>query len=302
MRATGGGPRPKLSFRQIEVFRAVMRMGTVSGASAVLNAAQPGVSRAIRRLEDVVGFALFRRMRGRLVPTAEARALVEHADRLYLQLEGVNDAVERIAEGESRPFRVGASPSMARRLVPAGLVRLREFYPRLPLHLDVMPISQMVDFLLFGRGECLVTMFPVDHPGVTTARIGRGRLVCLLPPTHALSRRTDLRAREVPRERFVTFETDTPHGRLVSALFGGAPPAASIGVRFADSAVNLVAAGLGVAVVDEFSAIGLDPASVAVVPIRGGPEVGVHLSWPLLIGRTRAIETFDAGLRKALDP
>jgi DNA-binding transcriptional LysR family regulator len=296
------GVRPRPSFGQIEAFRAVMRMGTVSGASAMLNASQPGVSRAVRRLEDVIGFALFERVRGRLAPTREARLLLAHVDRLFDQFDAVSDVLARIADGEDRPFRVGASPSVARRLVPLAFAKVRSAHPRLPLHLDVMSIAQMTDFLLFGRGEALVTMFPVEHPGIEGARLGRGRLVCLLPPGHRLARSPYLRAKDVPRERFVSFEPDTPHGRLIAALFGGDVPPASVGVRFAETAANLVATGLGVAIVDEFSAMGLDPAAIAAVPIRGSPELGVHLAWNRATGRTRQIAALEAGLRAALGP
>src|SRR3712207_2008590 len=66
------GPR-RLSARQIEVFRAVMVAGSLSGAAQQLNVSQPSLTRLVRRIEDQVGFALFDRVKGRLLPTAEAR-------------------------------------------------------------------------------------------------------------------------------------------------------------------------------------------------------------------------------------
>lgn len=69
--------RSVLSFRQIEVFRAVMIAKSVIGASRMLNCAQPGLSRTIKHMEGKVGFQLFNRINGRLAPTQEAMKLFD---------------------------------------------------------------------------------------------------------------------------------------------------------------------------------------------------------------------------------
>ena len=61
--------------RELEIFRTVMMAGSANKAAALLGVSQPAVSQSIRRLEDGAGFALFARLRGRLQPTPEARAV-----------------------------------------------------------------------------------------------------------------------------------------------------------------------------------------------------------------------------------
>ena len=58
--------------RQLEVFCTLMRCGTVTGAAAMLNISQPALSQILLHAEDQLGFKLFNRVRGRLVPTQEA--------------------------------------------------------------------------------------------------------------------------------------------------------------------------------------------------------------------------------------
>ena len=58
--------------RQLEVFTAVMRVGTVTGAAQSLNISQPALSQILLHCEDELGFKLFDREKGRLRPTAEA--------------------------------------------------------------------------------------------------------------------------------------------------------------------------------------------------------------------------------------
>src|SRR5215467_3146050 len=64
-----------ITLRQIEAFRAVMEAGTVIEGASSMRLSQPAVSRLIGDLEASLGYSLFARVRGRLVPTDEAQVL-----------------------------------------------------------------------------------------------------------------------------------------------------------------------------------------------------------------------------------
>lgn len=279
-----------------------MVAGTVKGAASVLGTSQPALTRTLRRMEDLVGVPLFRRVKGRLVPTGEGRALFEHVERLHGQLAGLDRVVERIAGGDGQVFRPGSSPSLARRLLPEALAGLRSRHPALRLHLDVLSITQMPDYLTFGQGECVLTIFPMAHPLVATARLGEGRLVCLLPAGHRLSARPEVAADDLADEPFIAFDDNTPHGRLIATLFppGVRRPAISIGVRFAETALNLISTGMGVAMVDEFSAMGASGLPVEVRPVRRSPTFGVHLNQAAAAGASRWVDELGQELRRLL--
>ena len=58
-----------MNLRQIEIFRAVMSAGSITGAARLLHVSQPSVSRMVRHLELQLGVALFERRNGRLFAT-----------------------------------------------------------------------------------------------------------------------------------------------------------------------------------------------------------------------------------------
>jgi len=64
-----------MRIRQLEAFRAVMLCQTVTKASEMLHISQPAATRLIADLEESIGFTLFERIRGRLIPTPEAQTL-----------------------------------------------------------------------------------------------------------------------------------------------------------------------------------------------------------------------------------
>ena len=72
-----------LNIRQIETFAAVMKTGTASRAAETLGITQPAVSRSLAELERAVGFALFARIRNRLVPTPEAKQLYQDVETTF---------------------------------------------------------------------------------------------------------------------------------------------------------------------------------------------------------------------------
>ncbi|MCQ4160336.1 LysR substrate-binding domain-containing protein [Roseomonas sp. GC11] len=291
-----------LTLRQIEVFRAVLRAGTLVGAARELGIAQPTASRILARVEDVMGLPLFERAGGRLHPTAEARRMLEEIDRAY---EALRAAVGRAAEaarlGESR-FHVGASPSLGRMLVPAALAGLTQRHPELSLHLDVLSVSQVATYLTEGPGEVAVTLFPIAQAGLRSARVGRGAPVALVPRDWPLARREVLRPEDLRGLPLAVFEGWSVHGQVLNAFLAqaGVVPGRRHHVRFADSAAALAEAGLAVAVIDPFSALSARRDRLAVLPTSGerGFEVYVHRVVDRVQGRF--LKTFEALLAEGI--
>ena len=91
----------KLNLRQIEVFRAIMLSGSISGASKLLFVSQPAVSRLIAYTEQRLGLMLFQRIKGRLYPTPEARRLFVEVTALYQNVQRVNEVADNLAENLS---------------------------------------------------------------------------------------------------------------------------------------------------------------------------------------------------------
>ena len=54
----------EITLRQIEVIRAVMMTGTISGAADMLNVSAPGISRLVKHTEESLGIRLFERIEG----------------------------------------------------------------------------------------------------------------------------------------------------------------------------------------------------------------------------------------------
>ncbi|WP_455290156.1 LysR family transcriptional regulator [Vibrio parahaemolyticus] len=105
-----------MNLRQLEVFYAIMQAGTVSGAARLLHVSQPNVTRVLAHTEQQLSFALFERVKGRLVPTQEAKALLPEAEKVYQQLGQFRSLTNKVKQG-TQHLRVGSPPVLAAHLL-----------------------------------------------------------------------------------------------------------------------------------------------------------------------------------------
>lgn len=291
-----------LNLRQIEVFRAVMIAKTVTGAAQILHVSQPGLSRMLKHTEDRLGIRLFDRVAGRLLPTREAETLFREVQHLYKYIEGLGHITQRLAEGQDSIFRLGASPSLAMHVVPVILRALKQRFPKLSLRFDVLGVGEIADYLVTQQGEYALTVFPVSHPNVTSQQIGAGKFVCVVPRDHSLAKQKIVAIRDLIGQPLISFGADTPHGLVVADLFkrAGVELKVSTCVRFAETACAFVRQQLGVALVDEFTARGIDAAYLKAIPLDLQGTLPMFLNRAHYAVRSAVSDEFEKLLLKSV--
>ncbi|MDR3438162.1 LysR family transcriptional regulator [Telmatospirillum sp.] len=247
-----------MNLRQIEIFRTVMLMGSISDAARHLNVSQPNVSRMLRHTEDRMGFRLFERIKGRLYATDEARALYAEVEKVYRDVQTVDAVARDLAESKSGRLRLACSPSLGVALVPEAIARFCQGRERLRISLEILPQTALIEQVLTHQSDLGISMFPADHPTLSEEKLRRGRLVCVMPKGHPLAGLRVVRPRDIVPYPFIAYDRGSSQGAMVDSLFSGAEvvPTTALEVRFGQTACTLVQAGAGVALVDEFSAMG----------------------------------------------
>lgn len=270
-----------LSLRQIEVFHAVMQARSITGASKVLNVSQPALSRTIRRIEDILGIALFARDRNGLVPTSEALEIHAEIDPLMRQLVGVGTQIGRIARGETAIFRTGSTASVARALVPQALRDLSVEVPGIELFFDVLPVDQIEDYLISGRGEAVVTIASSDHPLIASEHVGKADLIAVIPKAHPLASRAVIRASDLAGADFVAFAAGGAHQRVVDGFLsrGGVKVNPRAVARFSDTALALANEEMGIVLVDYLTTLGPVGGNLVIRPLENAPQFQISVLW-----------------------
>ncbi|TDD29614.1 LysR family transcriptional regulator [Nonomuraea terrae] len=129
-----------MELRHLQVFVAVARAGTVTGAANVLELAPASVSEQVRRLENGLGVTLFDRTPRGMRLTAPGKALLERAQGLLDHA----DEVRRAVTGRRRRVTVGALEMLAATRLPGVVRRLAERRPDLDVDVRTLNRGQLL--------------------------------------------------------------------------------------------------------------------------------------------------------------
>jgi DNA-binding transcriptional LysR family regulator len=291
-----------MNLRQIEVFRAVMSTGSISGASRLLHVSQPAVSRLLSYTESRLGFALFERIKGRLYPTPEARQLIREVENVYLGVQRVGELAHDLAERRHGVLHLVSSPSIGQTLIPQVIARFRQSHPEVRVSFQFLSFAHLKERLLNRQADLGVVILPMDHPNLQVTPIARGSMVCICPYNHPLARRSLLTLADLRPFPLISYGLDTPLGARIGAMYAAAqePLKAAIEVGSPQNACALVELGAGVAIVDEFSVRSWASNQFVVRPLAGAPALVANLVHPCYEPLSQPAQAFVALLKAQL--
>ena len=243
--------------REIEAFAAVMTHGTTTKAADALNITQPAVSKMLVQLTSKAGFPLFRNHRQRLIPTPEAHMLYAEVQRVFESVRGISRAAKEIKDLRSGRLNVSALPAFGLTLLPAIIASFTRDYPDVAITLDIRSSSTIIQRASRNQLDIGVAAEVDDEsPSVVRRTLTATPPVCIMPSGHALSRLSVIQADDLDGLDFVSLGAGDPMRRQLDALCEERNVKRSLKVEAAlsDTCVNLVANGVGVAVVDRLSA------------------------------------------------
>jgi DNA-binding transcriptional LysR family regulator len=172
----------KFSFRQLEVFVAVARTGSVSAASQQLSMSQSAASTALAELERQFDCQLFDRQGRRVHLNPLGRSLLPEAAALLDRGQGI----EALLSGRrlQADLRIGASLTIGNYLAPGLLAGFMNDHPDIRCRLDVANTARVVEALAsfdidlgLIEGEC-------DHPDLLVIHWAEDELAVFCAPDH----------------------------------------------------------------------------------------------------------------------
>ncbi len=232
-----------LTLRQLEAFRALMKVGSVTGAARLLGVSQPTVSRLIADMETETGLALFDRGSRGLQPTRDALAFDREVERAFAGLAQL-ESVARSMRGAAR-LSIAATPSLVPELVETLFAPFSRIHPDVVLSLDVQTTSRTLEWVASRQVDFGVTFEPVSNPELTVTEIGRTEAACMIPVSHKLARRKGpIAPNALQGEDFIAFKADSLFRQQLDRQFeaAGVVPRIRSEARTTEAACLLAAA------------------------------------------------------------
>jgi DNA-binding transcriptional LysR family regulator len=242
----------------LETYTAVLDTGTTQGAARLLGISQSGISRRISQLEDELGVLLFIRDKSRLIPTREC-ALLEGEIR-GLASRGANlvstaDALRKGNSGVGR-LRIAFPASLTLSIVPSIVATFLAEHDRVQIELHTGSYDTIERMLKDGRAELGFVRLPVERSGLEVTPLMRVRTVCVMPSDHPLADRQEVGIKDlVDLPLILLGRTRAPRREIDEAFWNaGVTPRVRVEAHSVLSACGMVAAGLGVTLVNELMA------------------------------------------------
>ena len=247
----------RITHRHIEVFRAVMTAGSVTGAADLLHTSQPTASRELARLESLLGYALFERLQGRLRPNARALALWDEVQRSWQGLERVVDRAVALGRSDAAQLAVLCLPALAHALLPGAAARLLQACPHARLSVTPQESPLLEEWMSAQRFDLGLGEQTATPPGTQAEVLLTLDEVAVLPAGHALAMRPVLGLDDFVGLPFVSLSADDPYRRQIDALFAqaGVQRQLRLETHSAVAVCAMVQQGLGVAIVNPLTAL-----------------------------------------------
>ena len=258
-----------ISPKQVAAFRAVMLTGGITRAASMLHLTQPAVSRLIKEFEATLGLRLFERAGSGIVPTREASVMFSEVERLFTGLDRLMQVAIELRQEPTLSIRIAAFPAFANGFLARFMARLRAQAPDCKPSVFSLPSNSVIDYVVNEKCDFGVAVAVPEHPLVAVVALETIPHVAVLPPGHPLGSRSFLEPKDFVDQAFISVSPTMMHLR-VDAMFAqhGVTPRAVAQTPQSTVACAMVSAGLGISIVDAFTAEDAKACGLLVKPLR----------------------------------
>jgi len=182
---------PNLSIRQLQTFHEIMRSGSVSGAARVLGRTQPSVSAMLASLEAELGFELFERRKGRLVPRPEAHFFFEEAQAILDRVARSAQTMREIGDLDHGRLKVACYPGGSLFMLPRIVADFVKDRPGVDVTLMTRTSQKVREWIASQQYDVGIAEMPGQHPTVNIQPIDV-EFVCALRADDPLAAKDEL--------------------------------------------------------------------------------------------------------------
>ena len=292
-----------MRLRQIEVFHAVYSTGSMTGAAALLNVSQPSVSKVLAHAEQQLGFLLFDRVKGKLVPTPEAHRLFTHVSTVYANVDRLRHVAENLTSGNSGHIRVASTPAFGLELLPMAVAAFREKHTNTFFEIETLHLDEMASALRESRVDIGLAFEPPVMPGIEQQTLASSRFVVLAPRDIDFGGKTSLAAADLCGHPFIGMNSRGPLGRALSIYLGSVEADLNVVTRSETYHVAkaLVHCGAGVTITDEVTARSGDNRNLQVLPLQPELRFNIQALQLAAVPLSIASQNFVKHLSQSLD-
>ncbi len=238
-----------LEVRHLKLVRAVAASGSLTRAGRELHLTQSALSHQLRDVETRLGTRLFLRVGKRMVLTTAGSRLLRSAGEVLAALEHTEAAIRRLAGADRGLLRISTGCYTEYHWLPAILRAYRDVCPNVDVQIAADATADPVRLLLEGRLDLAIVNHPLRDGRVVERLLFDDEMVVIVGPRHRLASRRYVQPEDFADQHLLLDapKEESPVYQRVLVPAGVRPAAVQL-VAQTSAIVELVKAGLGVAV------------------------------------------------------
>ena len=236
---------------EIQAFIAVAEKSSFKAAAETLFISQPALSRRIEKLETDLKIRLVERTTRRVSLTDAGQQFLKHAQAVMDELELAYQGLEARATARTGKVTIACIPSVANHLLPSVLRDFRSSHPAVRVKVIDESAQTVLDSVTSGDADFGLNFLGSQEPDLDFIPIRAERYVAVLPISHALAQRKTVTWGALEKESLVSVSSSSGNRLVIDSAFAKSAkrPSIQYEINHVTGAINLVAAGLGVAIV-----------------------------------------------------
>jgi len=248
---------------------AIADYGSFIAAAAFLKTSQPGLTRTIKRVEDVVGVSLFERSTRRVQLTDAGREFIAVAERVLNDLRISVRSMRELADQQRGQVIVASLMSVANGVLPGILAEYHGAKPAIELHLREGVHGAVLEDIRSGVADLGITDVDELPDTVETVLLGSEVFHAVMPRHHRLAEHDGVSLQDLGKEPLVSWPTDARTRRTIDSAASrqGITLVHAITVTQYPTMMSLVRAGLGIAIVPAGAIVGFNTRGLRSLPI-----------------------------------
>lgn len=261
------------TFRQLEVFEAIARLGSFTRAAEELHLTQPTVSMQIKKLTRAVGLPLLEQVGKRNYLTDAGRALhgftrelLDHFARFEMTLADMKG----LKQGRLKLAVVTTAKYFAPRLLGPFCQK----YPGIEVSLKVSNRERVLERLADNRDDLYILGQPPEDADVVAEPFLENPLVVLAPANHPLAGKKKISLKRLADEPFLLREPGSGTRAATEKVFAarGLKPKVRMELGSNEAIKQAIMGGLGVSVLSRHTlALDAPMGQLAILDVEGFP-------------------------------
>lgn len=257
-----------INIKSLEAFKAIIQTGSATAAAKQLGLTQPAISRLLALLEEHVGFQLFYREKGRLIPSDEALALIKEVELTLTSVERISLLAQNIFKSNLGLLKIVAPNSFIAGPLANVVAGFIKEHPQVNISLDTNTPELAREIVARRSADCGFIQLPENHPGLVSESIITSGTVCAISKNHRLATFKKIQPSDLQNESLILLGKGRYSRQQIESIFRQKNIRMSIKIETHTVAIACTFAkkNVGIAIVNELLAKQYEADGLVLVP------------------------------------